>query len=167
MNVIKSAAPYLAVVLLLGFGGGYAVARVISDDSSETKTAMDDHSHDSSDEAMDSHMHEMFMVSAEQAPKVTLDVEEDAKSGWNVHIMTENFTFTPEKVNGDNVVGEGHAHLYVDGEKVARVYGNYFHYDGSFDGTKEFKVTLNANDHSEYSVGEQVISATQTVTHRH
>ena len=115
----------------------------------------------------DAHSHGMYMVEADQAPTVTLNVTEDAKSGWNIRIDTTKFEFAPQNVNDENVLGEGHAHLYVDGEKIARLYGPDFHYDGSFDGTKTFRVTLNANDHSEYAVSEQVISAEQEVTHTH
>ena len=111
------------------------------------------------------HDHGMFMVSAEEAPTVELMVEEDKKSGYNVRIMTTNFEFTPENVNGENVVGEGHAHIYVDGKKVGRVYDEYYHVDENFDGTKEFRVTLNANDHSEYAVNGEVVEATVMVTH--
>lgn len=152
----------ILLALLVGFGGGYIAADAI-ETSNTSDSHMSEHAHDENEE----HMHQMLMVPAEQAPTVNLIVSEDAKSGWNIHLETTNFRFTPLNVNGDNVIGEGHAHLYIDGEKVARLYGPYFHYDGEFDGTKTFKVTLNANDHSEYAVGENVISASQEVVHQH
>jgi hypothetical protein len=92
-------------------------------------------------------------------------VTEDAKSGYNIKILTTDFIFTPESVNGENVIGEGHAHLYVDGEKVGRLYSPYYHYDGSFEGTKTFSVTLNANDHGEYAIDGEVISTEVQITH--
>ena len=47
-----------------------------------------------------------------------LEVEPDGKAGFNVRIVPTNFTWAPENVNGDDVAGEGHAHLYLDGEQI-------------------------------------------------
>mgnify|MGYP007106204950 CR=1 FL=1 len=113
----------------------------------------------------ETHMHSMFEVPADNAPTVSLIVTEDKKSGYNIKIVTTNFRFAPENVNGVNVAGEGHAHLYVGAEKIGRVYGPDFHYSGNFEGTKTFRVTLNANDHSDYTVNGRVIEASQDVSH--
>lgn len=153
-----------AIALLFGIGIGTLIDSNTPSKSSSEVEHSDDHS--AMDDAHDSsNSHSMYMVDGEGAPTVDVLVTEDGKSGWNVAIQTTNFAFTPQMVNRDNVMGEGHAHLYVDGEKVARLYGPYFHYGENFDGSREFRVTLNANDHSEYAVGGQVIEATQTVTH--
>ena len=156
------------VVALLAGAVGYVAGMQKTD-----KTAKTDHSSDMPMKDMhanghsesDEHSHGMFMVNQEQAPMVDIEVEKDAKKGWNVSIQTTKFTFTPEDVNQANIIGEGHAHLYVDGKKVARVYVPNFHYDKEFDGAKTFKVTLNANDHSDYMVGGNVISAEKDVSH--
>jgi hypothetical protein len=140
--------------LILGLGGGYLIGSSVADTSKDSSNQTTMH--------MD---HSKYEVTAEQAPTVSLSVEEDAKSGYNIKIMTTNFTFTPENVNGENVVGEGHAHLYVGDEKIGRVYGNYYHYNGSFEGTKTFRVTLNTNDHSDYAVDGVVIESKVDVTH--
>jgi hypothetical protein len=174
------------IALLAGLAGGYGIAQLVTSHEQEpqatviqSEEAMSGAAASPSPMASDAHadahaetgemgdMHEPFVVSAAEAPSVSLRVEEDAKSGWNVTVATEEFAFTPEDVNGENVVGEGHAHLYVDGEKVARLYGPYFHYPVDFDGTKTFRVTLNANDHSEYTVDGQPVEATVKVTHDH
>lgn len=152
----------MVLSLFLGAGGGFALgAMATGENDNESETA---HSAEMIDTGH-SHSGSMFMVNAEDAPTLQLMVMEDAKSGYNVKLATENFTFTPDDVNGENVVGEGHAHLYVDGEKVGRLYGPDFHYDGTFEGTKTFKATLNANDHSEYAVDGAVIEASVEVTH--
>jgi hypothetical protein len=149
----------MVLSLILGIGGGYLIGAAVTDNPLETSSSM---SADMNTTTMHSTTYE---VPADQAPKVELVVVEDAKSGYNIKIITTDFMFTPENVNGDNVVGEGHAHLYVDGEKIGRVYGNYYHYNGSFEGTKTFMVTLNANDHSEYTVDGEPIVAKVAVTH--
>jgi hypothetical protein len=145
--------------LLLGLGGGYLIGTALTDNPIKTSNST---TKDTSKMTMHS---TTFEVPADQAPKVELVVAEDAKSGYNIKIIATDFTFTPEAVNGDNVIGQGHAHLYVDGEKIGRLYSNYYHYSGSFEGTKTFKVTLNANDHSEYTVNGEIIAAQVDVTH--
>lgn len=151
------------VIAILAFGGGFLLSQAMGENESAD--------HDDSSMTTESHSHSdvaLYNVPAEVAPTVAVAVNEDAKSGWNVQIITTGFTFTPENASSlPNVIGEGHAHLYVDGEKVARVYGNWFHYPENFDGTKEFKVTLNANDHSDYAINDEVISASVSVTHDH
>jgi len=146
--------------LLLGLGGGYLLGTVAADNTTNSTAT------NSQMETTTPHMHgDLYEVPADQAPKVELVVSEDAKSGYNIKIITANFTFAPEKVNGENVVGEGHAHLYVDGQKIGRVYGEYYHYNGTFEGTKTFRVTLNANDHSDYAIDGNLVEATVDVTH--
>ena len=77
--------------------------------------------------------------------------------------MPEGFIFTPENASGENVMGEGHAHIYVDGVKLGRVYSNWYHLGGLSSGTREVKVNLNTNDHHAYGVEGVEVSATATV----
>lgn len=111
------------------------------------------------------HSHPMREVAAGlPVPAVTHLVFPDAMDGYNIQILTENFTFTPSAINRDIVPNEGHAHLYVNGEKVLRVYGRWVHLPASFlvTGANVVTVTLNANDHSEWAndgmaIGSSVI----------
>lgn len=107
--------------------------------------------------------HGQFDVAAELAPQIDLVVLQDAAAGWNVLIETENFRFAPEAVNQEAIVGEGHGHIYVDGEKIARLYGPAYHLSDLGPGEHVITVTLNANDHSIYAVDGEEISATVTV----
>ena len=86
-------------------------------------------------------------------PSVTHLAFPDAMDGYNVQILTQNFTFTPAAINRDVVEGEGHAHIYINGVKIARVYGNWYHLPSSlfFPGVNALTVTLNANDHSTWA----------------
>ncbi|MHA7876310.1 hypothetical protein [Roseivivax sp.] len=81
------------------------------------------------------------------APALALALSEDPASGWNLQIQTQNFTFAPANASTAHVPGEGHAHLYVNGEKRARLYGPWVHLADLPDGPVELAVTLNANDH--------------------
>jgi hypothetical protein len=92
------------------------------------------------------------------APTLDFVIVEDEVGGWNLQIQTTNFRFAPENVNGANRDGEGHAHIYVNGEKIARVYGPWFHIGSLPEERNEVAVTLNANDHSGLAVGDTVLS---------
>ncbi len=97
-------------------------------------------------------------------PSVKFSIEEDAMSGWNIHIETHNFHFTPEKINDDAISNEGHAHLYVDDFKMARLYSNWYHLKTLTPGEHTVRISLNANDHSEWSHQGQTISFSQRIT---
>lgn len=76
-----------------------------------------------------------------------LEMVKDPMSGWNLYIRTNNFKFTPENVNKQHKQGEGHAHLYINGNKIARLYDNWFHVPELQNEENQIKITLNANSH--------------------
>jgi len=84
-------------------------------------------------------------------PGLNIVAKPDSSSGWNIHVLVTNFRFAPENAGKKHVSGQGHAHLYVDGEKVARLYGPWFHLAPLSPGKHSLAVTLNANSHEEYS----------------
>ena len=116
----------------------------------------------------DMHMHGAIDISLwPTIPTVAIQMHPDSMGGWNLEITTTNFTFTPQNVNSAVVPNQGHAHLYIDGIKIARVYGNWFNVPASIlttHGTHQVKVTLNANDHSELTYMGATIQATTTVS---
>ena len=93
-------------------------------------------------------------------PSVNLSVTPDSMGpGWNIYIDTENFKFTPEHVNQQNIENEGHAHLFVDGQKVARVYSNWFYLYRLKPGTHSIGVSLNTNKHEELVLNSEPLLA--------
>lgn len=113
------------------------------------------------------HMHSMVEVDASlPEPTVAIELLKDTMGGYNLHILTENFTFTPENISQAPVANEGHAHLYINGIKIARVYGEWFNIPASDlqPGANAIEVTLNANDHAEWVLEGTHISATTTVS---
>jgi peptidoglycan hydrolase-like protein with peptidoglycan-binding domain len=100
-------------------------------------------------------------------PTVEIVAHPDAMVGWNLEIKTTNFRFAPEHASGAVLPNEGHAHLMVDGKKLARVYGNWFHIPKEAaltSGSHEVHVTLNANDHSDLVAAGVTIGAKATIT---
>ena len=156
----------LVAIMLLGCG---ASQNEIPSD--HTDTMLDAKSHDTMDQEddpvdhhMDAHADLDVTDSWNPAPSVTLEVYSDPKAGWNLHIQTQNFEFSPEHASLDHVVGEGHAHIFIDGKKINRVYGNWYHIPSLPTGEHEVRVTLNANSHEELESNGEHMEAFATIS---
>jgi len=79
-----------------------------------------------------------------------------------VEWITTDFTFDPLNVNAASVPGTGHAHIYVNGAKVARAYSPFMLIEGVTPGDV-IRVTLNTNDHSGWSLNGTPIAKEITV----
>ncbi len=102
--------------------------------------------------------------SSDSVPTVDFTITRDPVSmgGWDVHILTTNFTFTPQNVNGTPVADQGHVHLYVDNAMYV-VYGPWYHLDDLSPGQHVITVALVANDHSIFEKNGQYIEAKKTI----
>lgn len=98
-------------------------------------------------------------ISAVEAPEISLLLSEDPVSGYNLEVKTRHFDFAPKQAGQAHVPGQGHAHVYVNGEKVARLYGAWLHLPALPEGEALVEVTLNANDHRPLAIGGEVIAA--------
>lgn len=97
-------------------------------------------------------------------PTITGSVMKDLSGTWLLEIQTEHFNFTPKKIGSENIsYNEGHAHLYVNGNKINRIYGNYYNLDYLKPGTYHIKVTLNGNNHGVFTHNGKEIAFTQTL----
>lgn len=103
-------------------------------------------------------------VSPVDAPEVAIDLTRDPMEGYNLHVQTSNFAFTPEAVGLGDVPGEGHAHVYVNGNKLGRLYGEWMHITHLPKGEVTVAVTLNSNNHSSLAVAGKPITATALLT---
>ncbi|QFT58398.1 hypothetical protein FIU94_06120 [Sulfitobacter sp. THAF37] len=102
-------------------------------------------------------------VAAEAAPNLKITVEPDPMAGYNLHVMVENFEFSPENASRDHQPGQGHAHVYANGVKLGRIYGPWVHLDDLPEGEVEIAVTLNSNDHHPLMVDGDRVSARTVV----
>lgn len=125
-------------------------------------TVVEDHSeHYTHDHST---VHGLLEVQAEMPPTVDLRVIRDEASGWNIEVLTRNFEFTPKAINRPAVQGTGHGHIFVDGEKQARLYGPHFHLSELPPGRHVVTVTLNANSHDTWAVdGREVAASVEIV----
>ena len=92
-------------------------------------------------------------------PTIGISLTRDAVSGWNLKVATRNFVFAPERAGAAHAAGEGHAHVHVDGAKIARLYGPWMHLPALSPGAT-VEVTLNANDHRPLAVHGHAVTAT-------
>lgn len=97
------------------------------------------------------------------APALEIAVTPDPASGWNLQVSLENFRFAPEHASLEHVPGEGHAHVYVNGQKVSRLYGAWLHLPSLPDGNAVVEVTLNSNDHKQLAIDGNPVKANVTV----
>jgi hypothetical protein len=96
--------------------------------------------------------------------RVRIAVTKDAKMGYNLHVVTRAFTWAPAHASSKHVAGEGHAHLYIDGTKVTRLYGEWYYMGSLAPGRHAIRVTLNGNDHADYVRDGKDVAATARVT---
>lgn len=154
---------FLGIGLFFGAGLGFLIAA-----TSGVQLEGHDHDHGAGvhDHAVHDHgdgVHAALTEAGLPAPVLTLTLHPDGAQTRNLHIGVEHFAFDPEGVNGPHVPGRGHAHLYLNGVKIARAYGPWMQLDALPVGTHELRVTLNANDHTQLAVGGVPIEATIAV----
>jgi hypothetical protein len=110
------------------------------------------------------HQHGQVTVPPGQpVPSVKLIVHPDAMKGWNLEVKVTNFAFAPERVNTKGNSTEGHAHLYVDGKKVTRLYCSWYYLGNLAPGQHTVRVTLNTNSHESLIYNGNPIEATATI----
>lgn len=101
--------------------------------------------------------HEIRNVTAAEAPTLAVSVTDDPAAGWNLILETTNFEYAPKAVGVRDVLGEGHAHIYIDGAILTRLYGPTYHLGSLSEGEHEIRIVLSDNLHNEYAVeGERI-----------
>ena len=111
-----------------------------------------------------SHEHQKMEVPQGQpVPTVDVVMHKDAKKGWNLEAKVTNFEFAPDKVNTVAEPGKGHAHLFVNGKKITRLYSSWYYLENLDRGENRIKVSLNANNHADWTSNGKLIEDTEIV----
>ena len=100
----------------------------------------------------------------ESPASIAISAVAEADGGVSVSINTEGFRLAPELVDQAHTPDAGHAHIYVDGEKLGRVFDMHYGIDPLPPGEHEIRVSLNTNDHQELTYGGRKLEATTTVS---
>lgn len=158
----------VALLLLIGLLIGYVVWGTDLNDGNDVEATNNQQQTQANDQ-YDRHMHETYEVPSNlPKPEITdIILIKDIKTGWNLEIKTKNYKFTPENVNEEVIDNEGHAHLYIDGKKITRLYSPNLYISGYTEGVHEVKVTLNTNDHKDYTINGEVIQADTKIVGDH
>lgn len=136
----------LVIGLVLGGGLGFAIA-------AGNAITLDGHDHGDPAHHGGAAGHDhaamvpLDLPSGPQAPAVRIALTPDRDAGWTLHVEADRFRFAPERAGAEPRTGEGHAHLYVNGAKTARLYGAWTHLDTLPRGAATVTVALYANDH--------------------
>ncbi|WP_428117766.1 cupredoxin domain-containing protein [Candidatus Poriferisodalis sp.] len=153
-----------AVGLVIGLGACSSAGDAPQVESiSSTLDAEDQHAHQPADDGRTGHDHNATREAAGD-PSVSLEVLVDPMSGWNLHVTVDGFRLAPERASTGHVDGEGHMHLYVDGNKVGRLYGLWHHIGHLKPGDHEVRIELSSNDHATLTRDGEAISAAVVVS---
>lgn len=108
-------------------------------------------------------------------PLLSLSLHNDTMSGYNLHLTLKNYHLIPPpndamsmselmsaSVNNKTGFVEGHAHLYINGIKIQRVYGINLHLPAHHfkEGINTISVTLNNHGHMYWTAEEKKVVAT-------
>ncbi|WP_171174674.1 hypothetical protein [Ruegeria sp. HKCCD8929] len=152
-----------AIGLVFGGGAGFVIA-------AGNGVTFDGHDHSdpsqhggSAEAAAHDHSTAVNLPAGEDAPGLQIDVIKDPMAGWNLHVMPQNFRFSPENASRTDIPGEGHAHIYVNGTKLGRLYSNWYHLTNLPKGEVEIEVSLNANSHSPLMVDNVPVAVSTTI----
>ena len=155
----------LGIGLVFGGGIGFLVAAangVTLDghdhDAHDAPTSHSDHG-DPATPAAHNHDELLSLPAGGNMPTLEIAVVKDPVAGWNLQLTTGNFRFAPEHASQPHMAGEGHAHVYVNGDKIARLYGPWMHIASLPEGTAHLEVTLNSNDHRALAIDGTPIRA--------
>ncbi|MGB3137015.1 MAG: hypothetical protein WBG38_01170 [Nodosilinea sp.] len=160
--------PALALLTLtLALGGGQVSRADMGHGHTPGQEMNDGHTNSHGDghsNSSDGHHHGTLEIPAGQpVPTVTIVAHPDPVQGWNLEVQTTNFSFAPEQVNQANRPNAGHAHLYINGEKITRLYGPWFHLPSLPSGSNEITVGLNANGHEAFTHDGQIVESSVVV----
>lgn len=163
LHAAKQAAriPLLLIGLVFGGGIGFVIA-------ASNGVTLDGHDHATdhgaaTHDTMAHHDHSASVDVTGTAPTLNVSLLPDPASGWNLHLDVTNFQFAPERASLAPVEGEGHAHIYANGTKLARIYGPWYHIGALPEGNVDIRVALYSNDHKALMVDGQLISQSLTV----
>ena len=129
----------------------------------------------SAEEVMMDHSHMPIDVPDTVAvPALSLHIVKDIMSGYNLTLKVQRYTLIAPPEDISSMMGlmeahinkksgfiEGHAHLYVNGIKIQRIYGEHIHIPQNLfkNGINTVSVTLNNHGHMYWVAdGKQVLA---------
>ena len=171
MNIRRFA--YIALIALAVAACGTDVASdggtttsTVGPATTTTTMSMDDSGDNGPNHGDDGHDHAETTreVDPAAAPTVTNLRVTEIVTGWLVEFDVTGHEFSESAKDGPHVDGQGHGHLYVDGTKLATIFGPMYMIDELPAGDHMISVTLNANDHATLTLNGEPIGAMTMIT---
>ncbi|MFJ4618573.1 hypothetical protein [Streptomyces sp. NPDC088812] len=105
-------------------------------------------------------------VGEKDAPDVRVEVEPDARGGWDVRLEVRNFRFSPAGTAARAVAGRGIARLFVDDRAVADLRGPSHDIPAGYlpHGTHQVTARLYADDGTVWAVDGEPVESTADIT---
>ncbi|MEO1323212.1 MAG: hypothetical protein AAFV59_09425 [Pseudomonadota bacterium] len=163
----------LAAFFVSVLGVSACTRAVTANSGTEVITALEAPVQRASNSPMDhSHM-PVLLPDGIPVPTLSIVITRDWMSGLNLEILTENYVMDAPpstldmsvlmqpSINHETGFAEGHAHLYVNGIKIQRVYGNHVHLPDSLfkPGLNQINVSINNHGHMYWMAnGRQIIA---------
>jgi hypothetical protein len=94
-------------------------------------------------------------IEAENLTQSNMEVSHEVV-GNDLHLDFDlaDFQLSFENVGKEKVEGQGHIHLYIDGQKVMKIYESQYIWKNLETGKHHVRVELAHNDHEPYGVEE-------------
>lgn len=90
-------------------------------------------------------------VSVTPSPKLSLSVPNGfSEDGFEIKLEVEEFSFVLAPEDAQHIPNEGHAHVYLNGLKLGRLYDSTFTLGAVPADEYELRIALNSNDHRPY-----------------
>ncbi len=100
-------------------------------------------------------------VEEDLAPSVEIIPPETISAdGFDVILAVDNFDFVMAADDASHQPNQGHAHIYLNGLKLGRMYEDRFRVGALTPGEYRLRVGLNTNDHRPYEVSGSTVEAT-------
>ena len=125
---------------------------------------------------MKGHQHDLVAIPAKaKQPQLSVKLYPDPLSGYNLHLELVNYRIEPPEKEAaqnqettdsiENLIIGGHAHLFVNGKKIRRLYSRYTHVPGSLlnEGINNITVTLNSHQHNSWTLDGRPLTSSVTI----
>ena len=90
-------------------------------------------------------------VSVTPSPKLSVSAPNGfSEDGFDIKLEVEDFSFVLAPDDAQHIPNEGHAHVYLNGLKLGRLYNSKFTLGAIPADEYELRVALNSNDHRPY-----------------
>lgn len=110
------------------------------------------------------HQHLAKDIGDHLVPKIALSVFRDGMDGVNLHVDLAHYTLNAPDTKlpieaCSRAQLQGHAHVFVNGEKVQRLYGQDMHIPQVWlnEGVNQIAVSLNSHEHENWTTDDKPI----------